>query len=100
VDKTTEEGIVEDRATRHAAVWDLLSDGEWHSTMEINAAEVGGSEGCRRLRYLRSEVRKGERSPWVDIVCRKRQGDTSQYEYRLIAVASIPSPPPGQQLLF
>jgi predicted DNA-binding ArsR family transcriptional regulator len=32
-------------------VFDLLSDGAWHSTREIQQA--GGCDGCRRLRELR-----------------------------------------------
>lgn len=32
-------------------VFDLLSDGAWHSTREIQGA--GGCDGCRRLRELR-----------------------------------------------
>ena len=52
-----------------------MADREWHSTMEINAANVGGSEGCRRLRELRSGGYVFSK--------RKRTG-TSQYEYRLL----------------
>lgn len=32
-------------------IYDLLSDGAWHSTIEIQ--HVGGCDGCRRLRELR-----------------------------------------------
>lgn len=87
---------------RRDLVWELMSDGRWHSTMEINAANVGGSEGCRRLRELRREVRKGKRLGWVDVEKRKKAGDTTQYEYRLVAVTTrrFPVPKRGQQSLF
>ena len=88
---------------RRDLVWELMSDGRWHSTMEINSVHVGGSEGCRRLRELRREVRKGKRLGWVDIDKRKKAGDTTQYEYRLVAATMprrFPVPKKGQQSLF
>jgi len=70
--------------TRRLAVWTLLQDGQWHSTMEVNAKSVGGSEGCRRLRELRRQVEAGKRPGYAAIVCRKKQDDSTQYEYKLV----------------
>ena len=39
--------------TRRNNVLNLLGDGKWHLTAEINSPEVGGTEGTRRLRELR-----------------------------------------------
>ena len=73
-------------ATRRTAVWVRLLDGKWHTTMEINAVDVGGSEGCRRLRELRRDVRAGKFTDFRDIVKRRRGGNSSQYEYKLVRV--------------
>jgi hypothetical protein len=84
-------------ATRRIAVWAVLADGAWHTTMEINAVDVGGSEGCRRLRELRVECRDGKRTGWRDIECRRSPGDSTQWEYRALQVI-VPhrAPPPSQ----
>lgn len=42
--------------------------------MEINAVDVGGSEGCRRLRELR---RLGY------VIEKRRKHDSTQFEYRI-----------------
>jgi hypothetical protein len=78
-------------ATRRIAVWALLKDGAWHTTMEINDVTVGGSEGCRRLRELRAECRTGKRAGWADILCRRSLGDSTQWEYRVVPV-ELPKP--------
>lgn len=57
---------------RRLAVLRLLADGHWHTTAEISSAEVGGSEGTRRLRELRREGYE---------IQKRRHSD--QYEYRL-----------------
>jgi hypothetical protein len=79
-------------STRRGNVWRLLSDGQWHTTMEVNAVDVGGSEGCRRVRELREECRTGKRPGWV-IECRRlpRCRETTQWGYRVrpIAVAAV-----------
>jgi O-acetyl-ADP-ribose deacetylase (regulator of RNase III) len=75
----------ESAKTRRENVWKLLVDGKWHSTMEINAARVGGSEGCRRLRELRAECKKGKRPGWVRIERRRKVSDSTQCEYKLIS---------------
>ncbi len=77
--------------TRRAAVWDLLSDKRWHTTMEICAVAVGGSEGCRRLRELRKECRAGKRVPFSDIGKRKALVGT-QYEYCLVEHGTVAHP--------
>jgi hypothetical protein len=84
-------------ATRRIAVWALLSDGQWHTTMEINAVDVGGSEGCRRVRELRAECRSGKRTGWADIECNRVTGDSTQWVYRALQVL-VPhrAPPPSQ----
>lgn len=79
-------------STRRAAVWDLLIDCRWHTTMEINAVHIGGSEGCRRLRELRKEVHSRRRPGFVTIRKRKSAGDTTQYEYRLVKFNKTPPP--------
>lgn len=84
-------------ATRRIAVWGLLKDGAWHTTMEINDVTTGGSEGCRRLRELRAECRSGKRAGWTDIQCRRSIGDGTQWEYRAVPVAlpkRAPEPEP------
>ena len=99
-------------SNRREAVWLLMQDGGWHSTMEINAVNVGGSEGCRRLRELKKEIQDGKRPGWMSVEKRKMAGDTTQYEYRLIRTFTPPKslrallPPKrfpvkkGQQSLF
>jgi len=64
-------------------VFALLQNGGWYTTVEICAVDVGGSGGCRRLRYLRKEIREGEHPGYKDIKKRKAEKGT-QYEYRLI----------------
>lgn len=73
--------IPEDAKTRRENVWKLLQDGKWHSTMDINAVDVGGSEGCRRLRELRAQIKRGH-LPGKGIEKRKMI-DSNQFEYRL-----------------
>ena len=75
---------------RRKAVWLLMCDGQWHSTMEINDVWVGGSEGCRRLRELKKEIKDGKRPGWMGVEKRKKAGDTTQYEYRLIRTFTPP----------
>ena len=72
-----------DRATRRKAVFDLLADGRWHRTTEFQRADVGGSEGMRRVREVRAEVEAGKHEEWEALVKRKAAG-SSQYEYRLV----------------
>lgn len=55
--------------------------------MEINAVNVGGSEGCRRLRELKKEIQDGKRVGWSDVEKRKKAGDTTQYEYRFVSAS-------------
>lgn len=64
-------------ATRRINVLALLGDGEGHTTAEINSAEVGGTEGTRRVRELRRDG--------YHIESRKRAGST-QWEYRWVGV--------------
>jgi hypothetical protein len=83
-DKDLREGIRRDLAnfgkapaevetgTHRAAVLAILSDHEWHSTIEFQNPRCG-SEGLRRLRELR-ETHEIER--------RRREG-SAQFEYRL-----------------
>lgn len=85
--------------TRRLAVWSLLLDGRWHATMEVNAAAVGGSEGCRRLRELRREVEAGKREGYSTIRSRKKKDDSTQYEYRLIKGTPTGPTPSKQSLL-
>jgi hypothetical protein len=54
--------------------------------MEINAVNVGGSEGCRRLRELKKEIQDGKRMGWSNVEKRKKAGDTTQYEYRFVPI--------------
>lgn len=70
-------------ATRRTAVWLLLLDGKWHTTMDVCAVNRGGPEGCRRLRELRKDIRAGKMDGYADIVKRPRSG-SSQYEYKLL----------------
>ena len=74
-------------ATAKASVWTLLSDEKWHTTMEINAVDVGGSEGCRRLRELRAKVLKGKYPHYKDIEATRIGGETTQWKYRLVRAA-------------
>jgi hypothetical protein len=65
--------------TRKELVLDVLraAEGGWVNTTEIANAQVGGSEGMRRLRELRADgytiERRGHPDPKV-----------SQYQYRLV----------------
>lgn len=74
----------ESAKTRRKKVWALMSDGKWHTTMEICDAGVGGAEGCRRLRELRAECRAGLRFGVSGIEKRRTPGDSQQWQYRLI----------------
>jgi len=73
-----------EKEVRRQRVWSLLRSSEWVTTMEINGVEAGGSEGCRQLREIRAEVRKGNHPGYRDIACEKAPGETSQYRYRLV----------------
>jgi len=53
-------------------VLELLSSGNWVSTVEIN--EIGGTDGTRRLRELRS----------LGFNIEKRKIDSRYYQYRLL----------------
>lgn len=64
--------------TRRQNVKELLGDGEWHKTGEINSKECGGTEGTRRLRELREERFGG-----LSIEKRKEEGG-DEFEYRLV----------------
>jgi hypothetical protein len=64
----------ETSTSRRENVLSLLSDGSWHGTAEICSVNVGGSEGCRRLRELRKHG-------WT--VEKRRKTDSTQFEYRL-----------------
>ena len=59
---------------RRRMVAALLRDMEWHTTAEINAPDVGGSEGTRRLRELRAVGY---------IIDQRRRENSDQWEYRL-----------------
>lgn len=63
--------------TRKERVLRLLSDGKWHSTLEITSPDIGGPEGARRLRELREAGYK------IDM--RKASGFAGIREYRLVA---------------
>ena len=82
--------ILPTRKTRRCGVWDLLSDGDWHATMEVNDVSVGGSEGCRRLRELRAECIEGKRGFWRDIECKKSATGSDQWLYRLVTGPAKP----------
>ena len=75
-------GVPEDAKSRRDNVWRLLRDGQWHTTMEINAVDVGGSEGCRRLREIRRLIKQGK-LPGRGIEKRK-VADSNQFEYRTL----------------
>ena len=79
--------------TRRLRVFQLMSDRRWHSTMEINAVDVGGSEGCRRLREIRHKIKRGLYLGYVGIEKRRAGGDSTQYEYRLVP---DPGPTPNR----
>ena len=58
-------------------VYQLMKDSRWHSGREICEA-AGGSEGLRRMRELRSELRgRGF------IIERRKKADSREFEYRL-----------------
>ena len=61
----------------------LLLDEKWHITMEINDVNIGGSEGCRRLREIRAQVHAGKRPPYTRIERRCVGMGSTQWEYRL-----------------
>jgi len=72
--------------TRYSLVLGLMSDGRWHTTMEINAVTRGGSEGCRRLREMRAdghEVEKKRASAHDPVLF----AGSTQFVYRLVAKA-------------
>lgn len=60
--------------TRRALVSKLLLDGHWHTTAEVNAWDVGGSEGTRRLRELRAAG--------LELEKRRKKG-SDMFEYRV-----------------
>tara|TARA_Y100000310_G_scaffold269467_1_gene282656 strand:+ start:286 stop:504 length:219 start_codon:yes stop_codon:yes gene_type:complete len=62
----------------------LLLDRKWHRTAEICAVNVGGSEGCRRLRELRKDVNAGKMEGFSTIIKRPVGGDSAQWEYMLL----------------
>ena len=62
-------------STRRGRVLNLMSDYGWHSTVDICAVDVGGTEGCRRLRELRA---KGY------TIAKRKKIDSTQYEYKLV----------------
>ena len=62
--------------TRREAVLALLEDRGWHETAEIESADVGGSQGTRRLRELRSQGY---------VIEKRKKEDSSQYEYQLVS---------------
>jgi len=62
--------------TRRNLVRGLLSDGQWHSTAEINAPGIGGTEGTRRLRELRKLG--------LPVEMRRKAG-SDMHEYRLMS---------------
>lgn len=66
---------------KKSKVKQLLSDGEWHSTVEIESVSVGGSQGTRRLRELRAD------GNWIE---QRRKAGSTQYEYRLVQEAVSP----------
>ncbi len=61
-------------ASRRENVLNLLADGLWHGTVEICSADVGVTEGCRRLRELR-------KAGWH--VEKRKMSNSTQFEYRL-----------------
>lgn len=84
-------------AIRRTAVWMLLLDGEWHTTAEI--CTVGGTEGTRRLRELRKDVRDGKIAGFCNIVKRPVGGESTQWEYMLLT-DNEPEPVPRGGTVF
>lgn len=58
-------------------VYELMQDGEWHTTPEIRA--VGGSAGDARMRDLRKQNFGGH-----EITRRRVQGKPAVWEFRMI----------------
>lgn len=56
------------------------------TTMDICHVNVGGSEGTRRLREVRSDVRNGEHPPFTDVLQRP-SGDSARWHYKLLGPA-------------
>lgn len=69
--------------SRRRRVMKLLLDFGFHSTMEVCAVEVGGAEGCRRLRELREEIEVGKH-PGVRGIEKRRRLNSDQFEYCLL----------------
>ena len=77
------------RQTRRDNVFRLLSDGLWHTTMEVNGVAVGGSRGVGRLWEIKQAILAGKYPGVVDVVKRKCVG-SEQYQYRLVYGGSNP----------
>ena len=80
---TSERGFLDDERivsleTRREYVKELLSDGCWHKTGEINSKEIGGTEGTRRLRELREERYGGL------VIEKRKEQNGDEFEYRII----------------
>ena len=59
--------------TNREKVFGLMSDGQWHTSIEI--CKVGGSQGLRRLRELRAEGR---------VISKRRvRSGSGLFEYRI-----------------
>ena len=70
-----------EKERRIASVYKLLSDEEWHATIELD--NVGGTEGTRRQRELRRRVDKGLYPPFTTIENERIGGGSTQHRYRL-----------------
>ena len=62
--------------SRKENVFNYITNYGTATTMEINAVDVGGSEGCKRLRELRQEGRLDYH--------RERIAGSTQFRYTLI----------------
>lgn len=54
------------RARKRIVVLTILSDGEWHSGVELSQESTGGTEGLRRLRELSEMGYDIERRPTTE----------------------------------
>lgn len=85
-------------ASRREAVLSVLqaADGEWVNGTVLASAEVGGSEGLKRLRELRADG-------WPIEMRRHPDPDRTVRQYRLAGPwrdPSMPAPLPGQRELW
>lgn len=71
------------RGKRRVRVLEMLSDLRWHPGYELTSAEVGGSEGLRRLRELRDMG--------APIEMKKAPNDRTTRLYRMTEPWPVPS---------